>query len=45
MHDMKIRHKENCGGWKCRTRKCGTRNARLENARPISMKSEQTHIA
>jgi len=32
MHDMKIRHKENCRGWKCRTeknatiKKCGAEN-------------------
>jgi len=41
MRDMKMRHKEKCRAGKCRTGKYGTRNPGLENARKVSMESEQ----
>jgi len=48
MHDIKIRDKHICSRVrrvKCRTEKCGTITSVLENARQVSMKSEQTHIS
>jgi len=39
---MKMRHKEKCRAEKCKNGKYGTKNHRLENARKVSMKSEQT---
>jgi len=39
---MKMRHKEKCRAGKCRNGKYGTRNLGLENARQVSMESEQT---
>jgi len=38
---MKMRHKQKCTAGKCRTGKYGTRNPGLENARKVSMESEQ----
>jgi len=41
MRDMKMWHKEKCRAGKYRAGKYGTRNPGLENARKISMESEQ----